>query len=251
MSGLGRRLLPMVMLLGLLLLSGCSVSGTVTVRPNTDLDVDLAFTDYASAGGCPSADYAQSFEGLSYAEDTANGVCHVTGTMTADSAAIVGVTSAHLGEYQVLAVSGGLFGYADGGNVNALNVEARFPGTVVEHTAALSADGDRVSVTLSGTDLRAVSLDHLGPSYPVLAAAGGAVAGIAAVTALALVVGRRRRHSAEGDSESGPSPLDSGMTPGPSSAVDPGQTAGPRSSDDPSLWAPPPEPEHPIPDQEP
>lgn len=186
-----------------LLLTGCTVAGTVEVRSSDEVVVDLTFrndslTDYRCE---PEIFRDISLTVETRTADDGAAFCVVTGVVHPERLRqFLNVT--HAGEF--VAISVNPLGVAPGGEKSAeisrssigeLDVTVRFPGQVLTTTG--EADGSSARFRdpkqlARPYGLAAEALNHAGPSWSVIGPLAGFLAGVAG-TALWLRA-RRRRH---------------------------------------------------------
>ncbi|MFT4295701.1 MAG: hypothetical protein QM582_09850 [Micropruina sp.] len=183
----------------LLLLTGCSASGTIEVRSADELAVDLTFGGADRCDGTFYLDVSLTFQ--TRTDANGNPVCQVSGTVHPESLRpYLGVS--HAGEFLVfsfnpLAVAPG--SEATGGDLfsalSQLDIAVRFPGQVVSTNGVADGNAARFRDTqqlVRPYGLAAEGLDHPGPSWAVIGPLVGFVTGVA-VMALWLVVAKHRR----------------------------------------------------------
>jgi len=182
-----RRLLTIVIgLVAAVLLTGCDVTGTVKVRSDDMVDLDLRVAldrgDVCDWSGLADAVQTSEQRGRRGAR-----VCVIRGTIPKERLRRWNVAIAHSGEH--IDVTFNPLGLVDGEGpvddigVDLVDVVVEFPGQVVDSNATVS--GNTVEVTgvprlTSSPALRAVALDHPGPPlFLLLPAAAFALGGLA------------------------------------------------------------------------
>ena len=173
-----------------LTLTGCDLAGTIDVRSEQEILVDLFVSDSAEA--CVALSN-QSLASLKVEVD--RGGCRITGTLGQNNPAPELVTLSVVGENYVLDLN-----FPEGAAELPMDLLITFPGQVVDGGGGRT-DYNRVHFE-RGWGLgamgktRIVALNHAGPPWWVLAAGGGALAG--ALLTLALLLLLRRRTQADG-----------------------------------------------------
>lgn len=192
----GRRLSGAVAALALaalsLTLTGCDLEGTIDVRSEQEIVVDVSVSDSAEA--CLGLS-SQSLASLKVAVDDAGG-CRITGTLGQQNPAAELVTLSVVGENYVLDLN-----FPEGAGELPMDLFVTFPGQVVDGGGGRT-DYNRVHFE-RGWGLgavgktRIVALNHPGPPWWVLAAGGGVLVGVLLTLALLLLLRRRRRAQAQ------------------------------------------------------
>ncbi len=215
----------------LLLLTGCTVSGTIEVRTAEEVVVDLTFRNDALTDYHCDAQFVRGFSlDVEILDDERGQLCHVTGSVHPEKLRpYLGV--AHAGEslvvsFNPLALAPGSAspGGSPFSSINTLDVALRFPGRVLRSTGV--ADGNVVHFRdprqiAEPYGLSAEALDHPGPPWAISGPLAGFAAGVVA-TGVWLVI--RKRRSARGGTPAG-EPDGAGQAteePQPAGAGDPG-----------------------------
>ena len=199
-----RRGITLMATAATLLLTGCTVAGTVEVRSSDEVVVDLTFrndslTDYRCE---PEFVRDISLTAEVRTDDQGEALCAVRGVVHPERLRqFLNVT--HAGEF--LAVSVNPLGVAPGGeqsaevsrsSIGGLDVTVRFPGQVLTTTG--EADGNSARFRdpkqlVRPYGLAAEALNHAGPSWSVVGPLAGCLVGVAGT--LLWLTARRRRHS--------------------------------------------------------
>lgn len=177
-----------------LLLTGCTISGTVDFVSADEVRVDLLFAgdelSSSDEGGCPML---ANFDEIQITATTdANGApaCRAAGTAKPSDLTPFQVAVTDVGEFLVLnaGVTEQHVGWPEG------EITLRFPGDVLSATQG-RASGREVVARLFDINLglRVVALNRPGPPNWVLGLAGGIVIG--ALAAIGVVLVLRRRHA--------------------------------------------------------
>lgn len=186
-----------------LLLSGCGVTGTITLTGSREVTVDLVARDVDPVNsGCEAV--GAPFKGS--LTRTGNGVwlCEVTGTGPAAALESVLVRATWVDEYASLVFNPGYLDEtgpnADSLGIGSLDVTVRMPGLITETTGGERTGFDSVRFadpTRIGKPggFTVVSLNHPGPPRSVWYALAGASGGAALASLGWWRRGRRRAHA--------------------------------------------------------
>ncbi len=241
-----------------LLLTGCTISGTVDFVSADEVRVDLLFAgdELSSSGesGCPTLAYFDEIQLTATTDANGAPACRAAGTAKPSELTPFQVAVTDVGEFLVLnaGVTEQHVGWPEG------EITLRFPGDVLSTTQG-RASGREVAARLFDINLglRVVALNRPGPPNWVLGLAGGIVIGALAVIGVVLVLRRRRSSIVTAPAEEliaddqlvpegfGAAPIPDQFYAGPSAEPPRPRPAGPPPTRPPAepvdhrIWAPP------------